>query len=80
MTKLSILSPGLLKVTGMAAVLAVGASVLGCGHDHDDHDRAEKSGYYQDRSTYQDNAGRDHYRDGGYSRDNSYYHDRGDRD
>ena len=80
MTKLSILRPGLLKVTGMVAALAVGACVMGCGHDHDDRDHAEHYGYYQDRGTYQDNAARDHYHDGGYSHDNSYYHDRGDRD
>jgi beta-phosphoglucomutase-like phosphatase (HAD superfamily) len=64
----------MLKTSALVAALAAGMWVMGCGHDHDDHDRAEHAGYYQDHGTYHDSVDRDRYHDGGYD------HDRGDRD
>ena len=80
MLKSTMLSRGMLKTTGLVAALGAGMWVMGCGHDHDDHDSAQHAGYYQDRGTYQDNGYRDRSHDSGYSHDNSYNHDRGDRD
>jgi beta-phosphoglucomutase-like phosphatase (HAD superfamily) len=73
MSKSTMLSPGMLRATGLVAALAAGMWVMGCGHDHDDHDdhdHAEHAGYNQDHG-YQDNVAHDRNHDSG---------DHGDRD
>ena len=53
----------------LIGALAGGMWILGCGHDHDDHDH----GYRDEHAAYHD-YGR--YDDHAYDRDRGYSHDR----